>query len=393
MTYNQPRLSGPGEADLAHGSGLRNCRSQIVNYVSDISAIVDTQAIGASGGSAVSSWTTITQTGNVPPAPGTLVVQISQDTATAATITFRVRGYDQFHNYIEEITPTVSFGGGSVTTATIYLAKVFVYVEEIKFQSTGLDSDVDEVSIGQYWDWVQDNSGDSAKHYAGGNLGIGILTRINRDVKGDAGGNQWREEFGLQPGTKSTGALTFTGQPLTTEAVVIGSTTYTFKSSIAVAYDVLIGSDAAESISNLVAAIVAGSGAGTTYHSDTVAHPDVNVASATATVLTVEANEATALGNLIATTTDVGNASWGGTTMSGGRDGPVEVQSVVVGCENGSKEHYWLTPTDYTIGYGESGWASSKEKLRILDATAVSAWTTLEQVLVSLQIATAETRV
>jgi hypothetical protein len=57
--------------------------------------------------------------------------------------------------------------------------------------------------------------------------------------------------------------------------VTIGSTVYTFVTVLALAYDVLIGADEAESASNLAAAINVSGTAGTEYGVGTLAHPDV----------------------------------------------------------------------------------------------------------------------
>lgn len=83
-------------------------------------------------------------------------------------------------------------------------------------------------------------------------------------------------------GTKSVGTLTQTANPAADETVVIGATTYTFKTSLTgAANQILIGADCAASIANLVAAIMAAAGSGTTYGAGTVVN-----AGATAVVAT-----------------------------------------------------------------------------------------------------------
>lgn len=73
--------------------------------------------------------------------------------------------------------------------------------------------------------------------------------------------------------TKANALATFAGQPANGETLKIGNVTYTFKTALAAAYDVLIGAAASNTRDNLVAAITAGAGAGTTYGTATVAHP------------------------------------------------------------------------------------------------------------------------
>lgn len=115
----------------------------------------------------------------------------------------------------------------------------------------------------------------------------------------------------------ATGVLTFTGQPLNTETVVIAGKTYTFQSALTDSDgNVAIGATTAESVANLAAAIDLGAGAGTAYAASMTRNPEVAVVSSTATVLTVGAPGAAS--DRIPTTETLTNASWGGATLSGG---------------------------------------------------------------------------
>jgi hypothetical protein len=112
--------------------------------------------------------------------------------------------------------------------------------------------------------------------------------------------------------------------PSADETVTLGATTYTFKGSVGTtANEVLIGATVADTLANLVAAITASAGSGTTYGSDTVANTD-----ATATTLPDSQIQATALtagsaGNAIATTETTADGAWlHGATLSGGQDIP-----------------------------------------------------------------------
>jgi hypothetical protein len=73
--------------------------------------------------------------------------------------------------------------------------------------------------------------------------------------------------------TTANALATFAGQPANGETLKVGNVTYTFKTAIVSAFDVLIGAAASNTRDNLVAAITAGAGAGTTYGTGTTAHP------------------------------------------------------------------------------------------------------------------------
>ncbi len=74
-----------------------------------------------------------------------------------------------------------------------------------------------------------------------------------------------------------SGTLTFTGQPLDTETVTIGTKTYTYQTTLTdIDGNVLIGATVAESIDNLVCAMIGGpaTGAGTKYAAAMTAQPE-----------------------------------------------------------------------------------------------------------------------
>jgi hypothetical protein len=121
------------------------------------------------------------------------------------------------------------------------------------------------------------------------------------------------------------GTLTLTGVGVANETVTIGSTVYTWKAApTTTAFEVKIGADAAACVTNLVAAINLGSGAGTLYGSATTVHPTVRAydgAGDTVVVHTKSNSTLTAVGTLIATTETMTNGSWGATTLADGTDG------------------------------------------------------------------------
>ncbi len=79
----------------------------------------------------------------------------------------------------------------------------------------------------------------------------------------------------------------------------------------------LIGGSASLTIANLIAAINAAAGEGTTYGTGTLAHPSVT-ASTRPGILDVTAKVIGPAGNTIATTDTVATATWGAATLQGG---------------------------------------------------------------------------
>jgi hypothetical protein len=129
------------------------------------------------------------------------------------------------------------------------------------------------------------------------------------------------------------GTLTLAGNAVDAETVTIGSTVYRWKDTLAQAYDVKIGANAAASIVNLVAAINANGTPGTHYFAGTLVHPTVRAydgAGDTVVVHTKSNTTLTAVGTLIATTETMTSGSWGATTLADGTDG-TNVTFAVVG--------------------------------------------------------------
>lgn len=121
-------------------------------------------------------------------------------------------------------------------------------------------------------------------------------------------------------GVHAESVITSTGtNPADNDEVVIGSTTYRFKTTTAQAYDVKIGVDAATTLDNLKAAINAsGTGDGSDYHAGTLAHPDVVATTNTATTQKVVAKVPGTAANTLATTETSAQLSWADTTLGGG---------------------------------------------------------------------------
>lgn len=114
-------------------------------------------------------------------------------------------------------------------------------------------------------------------------------------------------------------SLLFSGNPINTETVTIGTTVYTFVTTLGVAFDVLIGADLLISLFNLARAIVATeSGEGVNYGTGTTAHEDVGVLVIEPDIMTAIAKIEGIDGNAIATTETLTASAWNFVTLQGG---------------------------------------------------------------------------
>lgn len=121
----------------------------------------------------------------------------------------------------------------------------------------------------------------------------------------------------------ASGVLTFTGNAVDTQTVVIAGKTYTFQDSLTdVDGNVHVGADAAGSIKNLAAAINMDNNGetGTTGVDYAASMSGQNYVQAfvTATTLTLKAEAPGSIGNLVTTTETLANASWGAATLENG---------------------------------------------------------------------------
>lgn len=121
-------------------------------------------------------------------------------------------------------------------------------------------------------------------------------------------------------GVSATGTLTSdTVAPANNDTVTIGSTVYTFKTTLTgAAYEVLIGASAAAALDNLKSAVNATAGAGTTYGTGTVAHTTVAAITNTNTTQLFVARTGGTSGNAIATTETSAHLSFGSATLASG---------------------------------------------------------------------------
>lgn len=151
---------------------------------------------------------------------------------------------------------------------------------------------------------------------------------------------------------KAAGVLTATGNFADAETVTIGSVTYKFSVNLsdpAVTNEIKIGADASASLDNLIAAINAAAGAGTTYSTGTVVHPTVSAAAGAGDTVDLTAKTIGVAGNAIATTTTAGDASFGAVTLENGADAVVN-EVVVAGSASASIDNLIVA---ITHGAGE----------------------------------------
>jgi hypothetical protein len=130
--------------------------------------------------------------------------------------------------------------------------------------------------------------------------------------------------------SRAFGTLTTTGNFGNTETVTIDTKVYTFQTVLTdVDGNVLIGTDAEDSIDNLVLAITLGSGAGTKYAASMTAHTTCTGTKPTASTFRAVALNAGTGGNSFDSTETAANASWGAATLqSGSANGAAIVNDV-----------------------------------------------------------------
>lgn len=119
-------------------------------------------------------------------------------------------------------------------------------------------------------------------------------------------------------GNFATSTLTFTGLPADGEQVTLGTATYTFNTTLGGANSVLIGATSADCVDNLVAAVNLGEGIGSTYGVGTLVNADATGEKDAGDNFRATAKLVAADGNSVATAETIVNASWEGSTLSGG---------------------------------------------------------------------------
>lgn len=126
---------------------------------------------------------------------------------------------------------------------------------------------------------------------------------------------------GEAPSFAANNILTLTGNANNGETVTLDAKTYTFQTSLTdVDGNVLIGTDATESLENLTAAIILGSGAGTVYAASMTLHPTVTAADPSSGKMDVFAKIKGSNANGIVTIEAMADGSWDGAILDFGTE-------------------------------------------------------------------------
>lgn len=378
------RTNGLNESNLAQGTGLRT-RSYAAMLVTNAAGIVASFAPTRGA----STWTVATILNGRCNYPTTLCVTVNQSASpTTGTVQFRVRGLDHFGNYHEELTPVVN--AVAKTNNFVYLAKVFSVVYEFAYKLSAFTGATMAMTVGQRFDWTRTIDA-SNEHLNGQNLGIGIpITMDFRPLGAPSGTARMTTDTLVPQARAAIGTLTFANNAANNETVTIDGIVYTFKNALASANDVLVGASAAASCDNLFAAINLTSGAGTLYHAGTSLHTTVRALTSASGVLTVQAKNPGADGNLIATTETLAGASnvWSATTLTTGYSETGEVVGVTTQDFSASGTMTVMSPDNYTIGKSDTGWEGTIEKLSILKVAAVGTYVTGDGLFMAMQLRT-----
>lgn len=148
------------------------------------------------------------------------------------------------------------------------------------------------------------------------NMFVGSLILV---ANADTASNNGLKRITAVNSVFATGTYTLSANVANNDTVTIGTTVYTFKTTLTgAANEILIGGTASISIDNLIAAINAAAGEGTLYGTDTAAHTLVSAAAGAGDTMTVTALLDGPSGNSIATTEVGANSSFGAGTLTGG---------------------------------------------------------------------------
>lgn len=373
---------GPGvtESHLSLGSGLRT-RSYDVMLLTAVTSIVSNVVLS----SPVTTYTVVTQAGNRLVYPSTLTLLLTQAAALTGSLQVRIRGFNQFGDFIEEETPLIAIEAKS--NNFIYCAHVFSIVSEVAYKFTGAGT-TPALNVGQRFDWVRTVDASNA-HTAGYNLGIGLpmwlrYRQQGPQVAGPSTIGVRLFDFNLRPkaevaaATMTLGVLPLDGQTHSIDGVV-----YTWRNVLALPFDILIGGTINASLVNFNNAINAvAETPGTTYGAGTTAHLTVRAELPTGATLTIRARNPGSAGNIIAL-----DAVWASTTLLLGRSSLAELMGVVVkDFTVGGGSANVLDPLDTEIGYNTVGWSGSLEKLTILKVPINWTYVTGDPLFVSMRI-------
>lgn len=177
---------------------------------------------------------------------------------------------------------------------------------------------------------------------------------------------------GIVPAAHATNTITSDATNVSDgDTVTIGAVVYRFKNTMAQAYDVKIGADAATSLDNLKAAINATGTAGVEYYAGTSAHPYVIATTNTDTTQKIYSRTYGTSNNTLATTETSAHLSWADTTLGGGTGAsdPGVATATATFSINGT-DYYFTTELSETV-LGASGAVANEILWVTNDATAL----------------------
>lgn len=116
----------------------------------------------------------------------------------------------------------------------------------------------------------------------------------------------------------ATGSIAFSGNPADGDTVTVGETTYKFKTDMAAANDIKLGSSQSDSIATLVKVINGTGASGTDYYAGTTTPNASASASASGAEVTITAKTAGTAGNSVALAATGSVMSVSGSTLEGG---------------------------------------------------------------------------
>ena len=147
-----------------------------------------------------------------------------------------------------------------------------------------------------------------------------ILPERTAPVNAVASAGKLTSSGALTPATHATNKITSDATNVaSTKTVTINTTVYRFMDTPAQAYDINVGSSAAESLDFLKAAINAtGTGDGSDYYEGTLVHPDVVATTNTDTTQIILARAPGVAVNDYATTETSDHLAWADSTIGGG---------------------------------------------------------------------------
>lgn len=116
----------------------------------------------------------------------------------------------------------------------------------------------------------------------------------------------------------ASGSIGFSGNPADGDTVTVGATTYTFKTTMAAANDIKLGSSQTASIATLVKVINGTGASGTDYFTGTTTPNASASASSSGSEVTITAKSAGTAGNSVALAATGSAMSASGSTLEGG---------------------------------------------------------------------------